>query len=102
MFKPLLDAVVDFLPSPVEVPPIEGTVPSSAANSARSKRTEDTSAEQDKVTRLADDTAPFSALAFKVASHPTVDKLVYCRVYSGVLKRGEAIYNVRSEKRERD
>ena len=51
--------------------------------------------------RVANDTAPFSALAFKVASHPTVDKLVYCRIYSGVLKRGEAIYNVRSEKRER-
>ena len=99
--QPLLDAVVNFLPSPVEVPPIEGTVPNSAADSARPKRAEDTSAEQDKVTRLADDTAPFSALAFKVASHPTVDKLVYCRVYSGVLKRGEAIYNVRSEKRER-
>lgn len=99
--QPLLDAVIDFLPSPVEVPPIEGTVPSSASNSARSKRTEDASAEQDKVTRLAEDNAPFSALAFKVASHPTVDKLVYCRVYSGVLKRGEVIYNVRSEKRER-
>ena len=99
--QPLLDAVVDFLPSPVEVPPIEGIVPSSVSNSARSKRAEDTSAEQDKITRLAEDAAPFSALAFKVASHPTVDKLVYCRVYSGVLKRGEAIYNVRSEKRER-
>ena len=53
------------------------------------------------MTRPADDTAPFSALAFKVASHPTVDKLVYCRVYSGTLRRGEAVYNVRSEKRER-
>ena len=57
--------------------------------------------QDDKVTRTADDTAPLSALAFKVATHPTVDKLVYCRVYSGTLKRGEVIYNVRSGKRER-
>ena len=99
--QPLLDAVIDFLPSPVDVPPIEGTVPHSVSGGARAKRTKNASAEQDKVRRLADDTAPFSALAFKVASHPTVDKLVYCRIYSGVLKRGEVIYNVRSEKRER-
>ena len=99
--QPLLDAVIDFLPSPADVPPIEGIVPHSASNGARSKRTKNASAEQDIATRTANDTAPFSALAFKVASHPTVDKLVYCRIYSGVLKRGEAIYNVRSEKRER-
>ena len=99
--QPLLDAVIDFLPSPVDVPSIEGTVPPSASGDARSKRAKDVPAEQDVVTRIANDTAPFSALAFKVASHPTVDKLVYCRIYSGVLKRGEAIYNVRSEKRER-
>ena len=99
--QPLLDAVIDFLPSPVDVPPIEGTVPHLASGGARSKRAKNASAEQDKVTRLANDDAPFSALAFKVASHPTVDKLVYCRIYSGVLKRGEVVYNVRSEKRER-
>ena len=99
--QPLLDAVIDFLPSPVDVPSIEGTVPLSTSGDARSKRAKDVPAEQDVVTRIANDTAPFSALAFKVASHPTVDKLVYCRIYSGVLKRGEAIYNVRSEKRER-
>ena len=99
--QPLLDAVIDFLPSPVDVPPIEGTVPHPSSGGVRSKRAKNASAEQDKVTRLADDTAPFSALAFKVASHPTVDKLVYCRIYSGVLKRGEVVYNVRSEKRER-
>ena len=99
--QPLLNAVIDFLPSPVDVPSIEGTVPLSASGDARSKRAKDVPTEQDVVTRIANDTAPFSALAFKVASHPTVDKLVYCRIYSGVLKRGEAIYNVRSEKRER-
>lgn len=89
--QPLLDAVIDFLPSPADVPPIEGTVPTA--------KTED--ADQKPVTRLAEDTAPFSALAFKVATHPTVDKLVYCRIYSGVLKRGEVVTNVRSGKRER-
>ncbi len=99
--QPLLDAVIDFLPSPVDVPPIEGVVPRSSSGGRRSKSAKNASAEQDKVTRLAEDTAPFSALAFKVASHPTVDKLVYCRIYSGVLKRGEVVYNVRSEKRER-
>ena len=99
--QPLLDAVIDFLPSPVDVPPIEGTLPHPTSNSARAKRKGDTTSEEQKITRPADDTAPFSALAFKVASHPTVDKLVYCRVYSGTLRRGEAVYNVRSEKRER-
>ncbi len=99
--QPLLDAVIDFLPSPVDVPPIEGTVPHSASGGARSKHAKKGAAEQNIVTRLANDNARFSALAFKVASHPTVDKLVYCRIYSGVLKRGEVVYNVRSEKRER-
>ncbi len=99
--QPLLNAVIDFLPSPADVPPIEGIIPRPASGSERSKRSKNTSAEQDRVTRVANDAAPFSALAFKVASHPTVDKLVYCRIYSGVLKRGESIYNVRSEKRER-
>ena len=99
--QPLLNAVIDFLPSPADVPPIEGTVPHPASGRTRSKDPKNTPDEQDTVRRLANDTAPFSALAFKVASHPTVDKLVYCRIYSGVLKRGEAVYNVRSEKRER-
>ena len=99
--QPLLDAVIDFLPSPVDVPPIEGTVPHSASNGERSKRAKNATDSQDTVIRLPNDTAPLSALAFKVASHPTVDKLVYCRIYSGILKRGESVYNVRSEKRER-
>ena len=102
--QPLLDAVIDFLPSPIDVPSIEGTVPHPTSLSARSQRKRGATSEGDeehKITRPADDTAPFSALAFKVASHPTVDKLVYCRVYSGTLRRGEAVYNVRSEKRER-
>ena len=105
--QPLLNAVINFLPSPVDVPPIEGTAPQPTSGGARAKRKADATSQENeagkegKITRPADDTAPFSALAFKVASHPTVDKLVYCRVYSGTLRRGEAVYNVRSEKRER-
>ena len=97
--QPLLDAVINFLPSPVDVPPIEGTVTQPTSRSTRAKRSEETTA--DKVTRPADDTAPFSALAFKVASHPTVDKIVYCRIYSGTLRRGAAVYNTRAKKQER-
>ena len=96
--QPLLDAVIDFLPSPVDVPPIEGEIPKpSKGKSSRRKVAQTT----DKGIRQADDTEPFSALAFKVASHDTVDKLVYCRVYSGTLRRGEVVYNVATEKRER-
>lgn len=91
--QPLLDAVIDFLPSPADVPPVEGEVPSKSRRKV--------SADPDKATRPASDEAPFSAVAFKVATHPTVDKLVYCRIYSGVLTRGAAVYNVRAEKRER-
>ena len=80
---------------------MKGLCPHSAAKGARSKRAKNAPTAQDIVTRIANDNAPFAALAFKVVSHPTVDKLVYCRIYSGVLKRGEVVYNVRSEKRER-
>ena len=96
--QPLLDAVIDFLPSPIDVPPIEGEIPKISKGKS-SKR--DSSDAVDRVIRQADDTEPFSALAFKVASHDTVDKLVYCRVYSGTLKRGAVVYNVATEKRER-
>ncbi|MYF54743.1 elongation factor G [Candidatus Poribacteria bacterium] len=96
--QPRLDAVVAFLPSPVEVPPIEGEIPRPTKGKS-SKR--DTPQTLEKVVRHADDSEPFSALAFKVASHENVDKLVYCRVYSGTLKRGAVVYNVATEKRER-
>ena len=99
--QPLLDAVIDFLPSPLDVPPIEGIVPDSTSGGKRSKGAKNASEKQNIVTRIPNDKVPFSGLAFKVASHPTVDKLVYCRIYSGVLKRGEVVHNVRSEKRER-
>lgn len=95
--QPLIDAVIAYLPSPIEVPPIEGEV----SKPAKRKSKKETTPQVDKAVRHADDSEPFSALAFKVVSHDTVDKLVYCRVYSGTLKRGEVVYNVATEKRER-
>jgi elongation factor G len=75
--QPLLDATVDYLPSPLEVPPVEGI---------------DTRTEA-KTTREASDDAPFSALAFKVVTDPFVGRLVYFRVYSGRVKVGSQVYN---------
>ena len=83
--QPMLDAVIAYLPSPLDVPPVEGTVP-------RTGETE---------TREATLTAPFSALAFKVMSDPFVGKLTYFRVYSGTVNKGDEIYNSTKEKRER-
>ena len=83
--QPLIDAVVNYLPSPLDVPPIEGVVPTSGHREEREP---------------ADD-APFAALAFKVASDANVDRIVYCRIYSGTLDRGSRIYNVINEKTER-
>jgi elongation factor G len=83
--QPLLDAVVDFLPSPVDVPPLEGTNPNT-----------------DEVElRRASDDAPFSALAFKIMSDPFVGHVTYIRVYSGVLKSGSYVYNSGKGTRER-
>lgn len=96
--QPLLNAVIDYLPSPIDVPPIEGEV---SVQTKRKSSKKETPQQVEKVVRHADDSEPFSALAFKVASHDTVDKLVYCRVYSGTLKRGEVVFNVATEKRER-
>ncbi len=81
----LLDAVVDYLPAPTDVPPIKGIVP-------------DTDEEDE---RHADDSEPFSALAFKVATDPYVGKLTFFRVYSGSLKSGSYIYNSTTGKKER-
>jgi elongation factor G len=83
--QPLLDAVVDYLPSPVDVPPLEGVNP-----------------ENDEVVlRRAADDAPFSALAFKIMSDPFVGHVTYIRVYSGVLKSGSYVYNSGKRTRER-
>src|SRR5213082_2209793 len=83
--QPLLDAVVDYLPSPVDVPPVEGTNP----------------ANDETELRRAADNEPFSALAFKIMSDPFVGHLTYIRVYSGVLKSGSYIYNSTKRTRER-
>ena len=81
----LLDAVVDYLPSPLDVPAVEGTNP-------KSKETE---------TREADNKAPFSALAFKIQTDPFVGKLTYFRVYSGTAEAGSYVYNATKGNRER-
>jgi elongation factor G len=80
----VLDAVVEFLPSPTEVPAIKGI-----------------DELENEVERHADDNEPFSALAFKIATDPFVGTLTFVRVYSGVLNSGDAVYNSVKEKRER-
>jgi elongation factor G len=84
--QPLLDAVVDFLPSPVDIPPIAGLDPDK---------------EGEIIERPADDNAPFSALAFKIMTDPFVGQLTFIRVYSGVLKSGSSAYNATKKKTER-
>ena len=81
----VLDAVIDFMPSPIDVPAITGVLDDG--------ETEDS--------RPADDKAPFAALAFKIATDPFVGSLTFFRVYSGVLKTGDMIYNSVKEKKER-
>jgi elongation factor G len=83
--QPLLDAVVDFLPSPLDVPPVEGTNLDGT----------------DVVLRRASDDQPFAALAFKIMTDPFVGHVTYIRVYSGVLKSGSYIYNSSKRTRER-
>jgi elongation factor G len=82
--QPLLDAVVDFLPSPLEAKVITGKDPKDDSD----------------ITRKADDNQPFAALAFKIATDP-YGNLTYFRVYSGVLEKGSYVYNARSGKKER-
>jgi elongation factor G len=80
----LLDAVIDYLPSPVDMPPVVG----------KGKEGED-------IERQASDEAPFSALAFKIMTDPYVGQLTYFRIYSGVMKAGSYVYNASKKKRER-
>jgi elongation factor G len=80
----VLDAVIEFLPSPVDVPAIKGV-----------------DEEENDVERHADDNEPFSALAFKIATDPFVGTLAFMRVYSGVVNSGDAVYNSVKQKRER-
>ncbi len=81
----MLDAVIDYLPAPTEVKPIEGVLDD----------------EETTATRSADDDAPFAALAFKIATDPFVGTLTFFRVYSGVLNSGDQVYNPVKHKRER-
>jgi elongation factor G len=83
--QPMIDAVVDYLPSPLDIPPVVGIDP-------------DTDEETE---RKADDKEPFSGLAFKIMTDPFVGKLAFFRVYSGVLKSGTVIFNATTGKRER-
>ena len=83
--RPLLNAINDYLPSPLDVPAISGFDPDN---------------EEDTV-READDNAPFSALAFKIVADPFVGKLTFFRVYSGTLKSGSYVYNSTKDKKER-
>jgi elongation factor G len=83
--QPLIDAVVDYLPSPLDIPPAEGTVPGTG----------------EKVLVETSDHHKFCSLAFKLWTDPYAGKLVFFRVYSGQLKKGDTIYNPRTRKRER-
>jgi elongation factor G len=86
--QPLLDAVIDFLPSPLDVPPVDGHEP--------------VKGEEDRpAVRHADDSEPFAALAFKIAADPFVGKLTYFRVYSGRLEAGSRVLNVTTGRTER-
>jgi elongation factor G len=82
--QPLLDAVVDYLPSPVDVPPIKGIDPKG-----------------NEVVRRSDDTEPLAMLAFKIMDDPFVGSLTFCRVYSGRIEAGQALLNSPRDRRER-
>lgn len=82
----MLDAVVEYLPSPLDIPPVIGTDPDD---------------EETKIEIKSDDNAPFTALAFKVATDPFVGKLIFFRVYSGVVKAGSYVYNASKGEKER-
>jgi elongation factor G len=81
----MLDAVIEYLPSPLDIPPVRGKHPKT----------------EEEITRAASDEAPFAALAFKIASDPFVGKLTFFRVYSGVLKAGSYVYNASKGQQER-
>lgn len=81
----LLDGVIDYLPSPIDVPPVKGVNP----------RTDE------QLERAPDPSAPFSAIAFKIMTDPYVGKLTFFRVYSGELKKGQQVFNATSSKKER-
>ena len=83
--QPLLDAVVDFLPSPLDVESVKGIVPDS----------------EEEIVRESDDAVPFSGLAFKIMNDPFVGSLTFVRIYSGVLEAGKTVANTVKDKKER-
>src|SRR3954464_13839798 len=91
--QPLLDAVVDFLPSPLDVPSIKGIDPD--------KKADPENPDANTIERAATDDAPFSALAFKIMTDPFVGQLAFFRVYSGVLTAGASVYNSTKQRTER-
>jgi elongation factor G len=88
--QPLLDAVIDYLPSPLDVPPVEGLEPDKSSDNGGSPAQRDASDDQ-----------PFAALAFKIMADPYVGKLTYFRVYSGRLEAGSRVLNVNTGRTER-
>jgi len=83
--QPLLDAVIDYLPSPLDIPPVQGIDPKT----------------EEVLTRNPEDDAPLSALVFKIVTDPYVGRLAYIRVYSGTIEQGTTVYNSGKQKRER-
>ncbi|GAA0745839.1 elongation factor G [Clostridium oceanicum] len=81
----LLDAVVEYMPSPLDIPPVKGTNPETG----------------EELTRPADEKAPLAALAFKIATDPFIGRLAFARVYSGIMENGSYVYNSNKGKRER-
>jgi elongation factor G len=89
--QPLLDAVVDYLPSPLDIPPVEGFDPHHV----------DSEGNELKVVRKPDDSEPFTAIVFKIMSDPFVGRLTYFRIYAGTLSSGSYVYNSTKDKTER-
>jgi elongation factor G len=89
--QPLLDAVLDYLPSPLDVPPVEGLEPAKGSSNG----------DEQPAVRPASDEEPFAALAFKIMADPYVGKLTYFRVYSGTLAAGSRVLNVSTGRMER-
>ncbi|MCX8092943.1 MAG: elongation factor G [Candidatus Goldbacteria bacterium] len=93
--QPVLDAVVDFLPSPIDIPPVTGYDPDIDEDET------DEQAKKPTLTRIADDNEKFTAIAFKIMSDPYVGRLTYFRVYSGRIKSGSVVYNSTKKIKER-
>ena len=85
--QPMLDAVIDYLPSPEDLPPVKGVSPNPK--------------DETEMDRNLNDEAPFSALAFKIMNDPFVGSLTFCRVYSGVIEAGTSVYNTVKDNKER-